>query len=304
MKNIMKTQKKSQFSPNLRIALIVLIAQPSSVFAFSPFIQGGLDILVAVIPPLLIFGIVLFACGTVKYLLDLWKHKDKMVAKWLLFSGLFLSMLMLGSWAVLGFFQTQPGLESASGPGGIILMADVTQDTILLGASHNVFVGKVLAQTGTTENAAGPRTQYSVEVLSNIKGNLDGIVTAEQEGGFADGVLYSIEDAFPMLEPGSTYILAARYNEPANAYTIIANKNAGKLLSSDSALDKKDIKVLLDKDKKIKSLEVAYANEVLLDADIAHNNTRNSFQSLPPEAKAAAQARADAARASLGASAE
>jgi hypothetical protein len=123
----------------------------------------------------------------------------------------------------------------------------------------------------------------------------------EQEGGVKNGILQTIEDAFPLLEPGSTYILATRYNESENAYTVIANENAGKLLTKDASLDNTQLKALSEQDEKVKSLEAAYPDEKLLDADIAHNNTRNSFQSLPPEAKAAAQARADSAEASLDA---
>lgn len=297
----MNKQNRSQYPLFLKIISVTLVVYPTWVFAFG---KTSMESVVNfLLPPLLFLGLIVFFCGLIKICIDIWKKRKKNVAFWLMFTGALLSILMVGLWGILGYFQQPLILETSSGRGGIILMADVTQDPILLGASHNVFVAKVLTQTGRTETVAGIRTQYSVEVISNIKGTLDGTITVEQEGGLKDGMLYSIEDAFPMLEPGSTYILATRYNEPMNAYTVIANKNAGKLLSNDSSLDKKDLKALVDKDLKIKSLEAIYANEVLLDADIAHQNTRNSFQSLPPVAKAAAVARADAARASLDASA-
>jgi hypothetical protein len=108
-----------------------------------------------------------------------------------------------------------------------------------------------------------------------------------------------MDEESKLLEIGSTYLFATRYNAEDDTHTLNSHSNASKLLSSDPGFDKKDLKALVDKDSKIKSLEVAYANEILLDADIGHNNTRNSFQSLPPDAKAAAVARADAARVEL-----
>ena len=174
---------------------------------------------------------------------------------------------------------------------------------LLLGASHNVFVGKVLEQSGNKETEIGPRTQYTVQVIDNIKGDLNSTVVLDMLGGYQDGKLVVVEDNSPeafLLKPGSTYLFATRYNEQENWHTLIAHPNARKVLSKDNSLPVQALRVLAEKDEKVKSLEAAYPNEVLLDADVAHQNTRNSFQSLPPEAKAAAVARADAARAELG----
>jgi hypothetical protein len=44
-----------------------------------------------------------------------------------------------------------------------------------------------------------------------------------------------------------------------------------------------DLKVLADNDDRVKALKEAYPKEKLLDADIQHNNTKNSFKSLPVE---------------------
>jgi len=184
--------------------------------------------------------------------------------------------------------------------------ADFSNNQNLIGGASNVFVAKVIAQTGNKETSVGPRTQYSVEIIQNIKGDLSGIVTLDQLGGYKNGQLVTVEDATLegyLLQPGATYLLATRYNEQENWYTLNPHPNASKLLSSDANLDKKELKALVDKDAKVKSLEAAYPNEHLLDADIAHNNTRNNYKSLPPEAKAAAQSRADAAKASFNVSA-
>jgi len=60
-----------------------------------------------------------------------------------------------------------------------------------MGGFHNVFIGKVIAQTGTRYSLpdmhAGLETQYSVHVVQNIKGELGGEVTIEQAGGIENG---------------------------------------------------------------------------------------------------------------------
>ncbi len=90
----------------------------------------------------------------------------------------------------------------------------------LVGASNNVFIGKVVEQVGTDNffNDTLVRTQFNVEVLYNIKGNLSGIVVVDQPGGYRDGVLYVVaDDSYKggvgvdnILRPGSTYLLATR----------------------------------------------------------------------------------------------
>jgi len=67
-------------------------------------------------------------------------------------------------------------------------------------------------------------------------------------------------------------------------------------LSTDPTLTNAKLKALADKDPRVNAFTSAYPNEELLQADIAHTNTRNSFTSLPPAAKATAQARAEEAR--------
>lgn len=184
---------------------------------------------------------------------------------------------------------------------------DFSNNQNLIGGASNVFVAKVIAQTGNKETTVGPRTQYTVEIVQNIKGDLSGIVTLDQLGGYKNGQLVTVEDSTLegyLLQPGSTYFLTTRYNEKENWYTLNPHPNASKLLSSDSVKSDADLKALSDQDEKVKSLEAAYPDEVLLDADIAHQNTRNEFKSLPADKKAAAQSRADSARASLAATAQ
>lgn len=188
----------------------------------------------------------------------------------------------------------------------LLYPGDPEDDHVVMGASHNVFIGKVLAQTGNKETEIGPRTQYQVQVIGNIKGELVDIVTIDMLGGYdSEGKLVLVEsdnlgaeDA--LFQPGSTYLFAARYNAQEDWYTVIAHPNARKVLSKDASLLAPTLKALAEQDEKVKKFEAAYVSEVPDKADVANNNTRNGFQSLPPEAKVAAVARADAARAALG----
>lgn len=180
--------------------------------------------------------------------------------------------------------------------------SDFSNNQNLIGGASNVFVAKVIAQTGNKETSVGPRTQYTVEIVRNIKGDLSGIVTLDQLGGYKNGQLVTVEDSTLegyLLQPGSTYLLATRYNEKENWYTLNLHPNASKLLISDETKSTAELQTLADQDEKVKSLEAAYPDEKLLDADITHANTRNAFKSLPPEARAAAQSRADVAKTSL-----
>jgi hypothetical protein len=169
-------------------------------------------------------------------------------------------------------------------------IADFSNDKILMGASHNVFVGKVVKLSGNKERDIGPETQFEVEVVLNIKGDLSGTVIVDQQGGYVDGILYLVhggdviapdsDGSDPLLLPGSTYLFTSRYNEEENWYTIISHPNARKVISEDKNLDIAKLKILAENDEKVKKLIEAYKNEILLDADVKSNNARNNYQSL------------------------
>lgn len=88
----------------------------------------------------------------------------------------------------------------------------------VVGASTDVFVGRVIAQVGeeglptSKPGYSIPHTQFSVEVLETIKGDLSGEVVVNQTGGYAmDGAerVLVLEDGDPLLVPGRMYVLAA-----------------------------------------------------------------------------------------------
>jgi hypothetical protein len=63
-------------------------------------------------------------------------------------------------------------------------VADFRDDKILMGASHNVFIARVTREVGTKGHEFGPETQFEVEVIENIKGDLSGTVIVNQQGGY------------------------------------------------------------------------------------------------------------------------
>lgn len=138
-----------------------------------------------------------------------------------------------------GFFVTQIGNEVAYIH--IDYVVDVTDDRALVGIADNVFIGKVIAQTGNKPNTpppeAGdipgfsPQTQFSVEVLENIKGNLNGTITVSQYGGYERIIVMNqlvLGEGDKLLEPDKTYLFATGYNDIDGWHTITAS-NYGNL---------------------------------------------------------------------------
>jgi hypothetical protein len=148
-----------------------------------------------------------------------------------------------------------------------------------LGASHNVFVGKVLGQSGDTKRYNWPETQFLVQVVYNVKGNVKGTVTVDQEGGYINGVQYIAEDSQLLLRPGVTYLLSTRYSDKYNWYTAISHPAASKIISENQTLTTDQLKTLATNDEKVRALESAYPNEILDKSDVAANRKWNSYES-------------------------
>ncbi len=141
---------------------------------------------------------------------------------------------------------------------------NVTDDRELVGFADNVFIGKVIAQTGNKANTpppeagdvpgSSPQTQFSVEVLENIKGNLSGIITVSQEGGYEEknGVnRLVLMDGDELLEPGKTYLFATQFNDIDGWHAIII-PNYGNL----------PIKDQTDHKNKVERFKKAYSKEI------------------------------------------
>lgn len=106
---------------------------------------------------------------------------------------------------------------------------NVEDERKLVGFADNVFVGRVVEQLGTNgQTHSGdtdlPHTQYSVEVLENVKGNLEGSVTVSQIGGYdpqENAVVLVKNDR--LLEPGQTVLFSTRFDESNGWHVITVN---------------------------------------------------------------------------------
>lgn len=98
-----------------------------------------------------------------------------------------------------------------------IFAFDVTDDRYLVGGSDNVFVGKVITQCGSKTRYGNPQTQFTVDVIDNIKGDLTGEVTVCQSGGYRNDIL-TIVKGDKLLEPGKSYLFASRFSKEDNWY--------------------------------------------------------------------------------------
>lgn len=105
-----------------------------------------------------------------------------------------------------------------------------TDERQLVGFATNVFVGRVVEKVGTEGaplsgpgDRAVPRTQFSVAVLNNIKGDLGGQVTVSQTGGYDRVTDRQVRvEGDPFLTPEREYLLITSYDREEGWYTIAA----------------------------------------------------------------------------------
>lgn len=177
---------------------------------------------------------------------------------------------------------------------------NVDDDRELVGSAHNVFVAKILEKIKNDDSDITPVTQFSAEVVYNIKGQLDGRINIQQEGGYKNGILYTVQDGdviLPdgrregLLVPGHAYLFFTRSTPGENIYHMISYYKARKLISQDASLSLDELKVLAERDERVKELKIAYKNEILNKIDVKNNYTRNTYQSLSEEEKRALEAK-------------
>jgi hypothetical protein len=205
-------------------------------------------------------------------------------------------LLLIAFWLLFLFRTGEAGVKqdaviSRTSGMDFIYPVDYADDRVLVGASHNVFVGRVIAQSGQRDRGLGPETQFAVKIITNVKGELQGTVTVNQEGGFKNGVLYSVggsdvlgpngtDATYYLLQPGKTYLLATRYNPTYGWYTLNPFPTARKLISQDASLSAAALTVVGGNDQRVKQLEAAYSHEITFQADVSHGNVKNSYRSL------------------------
>ncbi len=97
---------------------------------------------------------------------------------------------------------------------------DATDPGGLVGFATNVFVGQVGEETnseGVPLSGSGvrvmPRTQFSVEVLKNVKGDAEGTVTVGQTGWYDEEEGREVHvEGDSLLESANKYVFVTSYN--------------------------------------------------------------------------------------------
>lgn len=131
----------------------------------------------------------------------------------------------------------------------------------LVGASDHVFVGRVLKKVSSKGTQAlkpipgvdstTPDTQFEVEVVNNIKGNLHGKVTVSQHGGRDKNGQLVLLEKDPLFEPGKVYVICTN-NEPQRGWQ---QEVAGPFGKS-KAKNARQMTTLVDKFKAAKRNEI------------------------------------------------
>lgn len=97
---------------------------------------------------------------------------------------------------------------------------DVSDPNRLVGWADSVFIGKVVEQSGTKSLAGLPETQFKVEVMDTIKGDIKGTVIVNQQGGYEGNELILVEND-PLLENGKSYLFITKYLKDENWHTLV-----------------------------------------------------------------------------------
>lgn len=104
------------------------------------------------------------------------------------------------------YFDTQQGIAH------IDYAINVSDDRELVGSSSDVFIAKVIKQTGTSTELY-LQTHFSVEVIETIKGNATGNVIVKQFGGYEHMFIWrylTLADGDELLQPGETYLFVTK----------------------------------------------------------------------------------------------
>ncbi|MCK9351806.1 MAG: hypothetical protein M0P76_03375 [Candidatus Pacebacteria bacterium] len=183
------------------------------------------------------------------------------------------------------------------------LAFNAERNTEIVGASTNIFVGKIIKQSGSSKDKFGSETtQFEVEIIDNIKGKLRGNITVTQMAGYKNGILYTMEgdivgqtvsDKLSLLNVGSTYLLATGYKKESEQYVLLTFSKARTLITDDENLDTGKLKELVWRNDVVKQFLTAYPDEILMQSDIKSGHTLNSFQSLPVDEQEKIRAEAE-----------
>lgn len=112
---------------------------------------------------------------------------------------------------------------------------DFSDDRILTAYASHVFLGRVIEQSGqeglptSSPEEVLPQTQFTVEVVVRIKGNLPDKVTVNQSSGIDQRTNQLVLlDGDPLLEKGELILFATAYEPEHGWYTIIGGPFGAK----------------------------------------------------------------------------
>ncbi|MFT9596959.1 hypothetical protein [Mesobacillus sp.] len=140
--------------------------------------------------------------------------------KWLAFAAPSLAAIIALGIAGPGLLPNQPPENPVIQTVQTSHAFDVTDPQRLVGWADNVFVGKVVNMSGTSDEYGMLETQFKVEVAENIKGELQGEVTVNQQGGYEGKNLILVEND-QLLKEGESYLFISRMNGEQNWHTVV-----------------------------------------------------------------------------------
>jgi hypothetical protein len=159
--------------------------------------------------------------------------------------------------------------HQSSSQAGDSQLPDYSDNQVLLGNSHNVFVGKVMQNVGDEPypSSNAPTTQFAVNVILNVKGFLTGTVVV--------GDMHGLQ---PIVQSGSTYLFATRYSEETGWY-VFGAPNTSQFISDDASLSDTELTSLADKNTTVVAARAAYPTEQLRGSDVDNHTAYNSYAS-------------------------
>lgn len=140
------------------------------------------------------------------------------------------------------------------------IVADFSDDRLLVGFAENVFLATIGQRVSDRDMSGTPATQFSAQVLTNLKGDLSGEIVVSQVP--EDDVIEIESDGSYRhphpLQRGATYILATSYDTQRNQHTLLPHFNAHILVSNEPSIDAEQLNRML-----LSSLRYAELNEAL-----------------------------------------
>lgn len=141
---------------------------------------------------------------------------------------------------------------------------EATDKRKLVGASENVFVGRVLNKVGSEstpalkpipgEDDSTPTTQFEIETINTIKSELEGTVTVNQHGGRNEDGQFVLLEEDPLFESGKVYLINSNKDQQRGWQQVVAQP-FGKVKTKSSQ----------HKAKVVKKFEAAKQSQILPD---------------------------------------